>query len=70
MKKQYYIIDTDTCSESMGEYPCRGPYPTQKAAERRGYGAGTSRAGLRITNQAERLVPVAITPLLAIFDYV
>ena len=30
---------------------------------------GISHAGLRITNQAERLVPVTITPLLASYDY-
>ena len=31
--------------------------------ERWGYGAGTGRAGLRITKPRRRLVPVAVTPL-------
>jgi hypothetical protein len=33
MKKQYWIIDTDTPGMSRGELSASGPFPTQAAAE-------------------------------------
>jgi len=54
-----FLIPIDEALQSLNQ-------PTEMTDERWGYGAGTSRAGLRITNQSERLVPVAITPLFII----
>jgi len=32
-KHQFWVIDTDTCGESQGQFSASGPYPTIKAAE-------------------------------------
>ena len=34
MKKEYWIIDTDTCGSTLGTHEAAGPYPTRKAAEK------------------------------------
>lgn len=32
-KPQFWVIDTDTPGESLGQFSASGPYPTQAAAE-------------------------------------
>jgi hypothetical protein len=32
-KLQFWVIDTDACGESQGQFSASGPYPTLKAAE-------------------------------------